>query len=238
MRRQMRIPLRTLRGGDTFLSWSARMSPVPQHSIAAAVSRAVTTTLILAVAACSSAEKRVDTTSAATTTSARPAAMPSDTMAGKAGMQGMTATTGDPDHDFLRMMSDHHEGLIALAHMTKDRGDAGVAAIAAKKLDASQDAELDKMMTMLEKHYKDPYAPKVTAEHQAMADELKTKSGKEYDRTFLQDAIKHHEEALRMIDDYLPKSTKPGLKGMAEQMKADQARQIELLKGQLAKVGA
>ena len=71
------------------------MIPSPSKS-ATAVARAVTTTLILAVAACSSAEKRVDTTSAATTTSARPAAMPSDTMAGKAGMQGMTATTGDP----------------------------------------------------------------------------------------------------------------------------------------------
>ena len=238
MHRQMRVPLRILRGDTTSLCWSYRMSPVPNPSIAfiaTAVSRAVTTTLMLAVAACSTAEKRADSTSAATTTSSMPAAMPSDT--GKAGMHGMAGMTGDPDHDFLRMMSDHHKGLIVLAHMTKDRKEGGVAVADAKKLDAKQDAELDQMMTALEKHYKDPYAPKVMAEHQAMADELKTKSGTEYDRTFLQDVIKHHEGALKLIDDYVPKATKPMLKTMAEQMKVDQTREIAQMKAQLAKLG-
>ena len=138
----------------------------------------------------------------------------------------MKNMSGDPDRDFLRMMSDHHKGLILLAHMTKERTGGGSAVADAEKLDAAQDKEIDRMQTMLEKDFKDPYAPKVSAENQAMADELKTKTGKEYDRTFYQDIITHHQGALKMVDEYLPKSRNATVKKMAEKMKADQTKEI------------
>ena len=135
--------------------------------------------------------------------------------------------TGDANRDFLRMMSDHHKGLIAMAHETMEegrgtaesRGDAG-------KLDAQQDEELKQMVTMLDKDYKDPYEPKVIPAHRAMLDTLLTKSGNAYPATFYRLVIQHHREALALIDAYLPKATRPDLKAMAEQMKRDQAREI------------
>ena len=133
------------------------------------------------------------------------------------GMAGMELT-GDADRDFLRMMSDHHKGMILMAHMTKDRKEGGSAVADAKKMDAAQDAELDEMMTMLEKTYKDAYAAKVMPDNQAMADELKGKSGADYDRTFYQNVIKHHEQAIQMVDDYLPKAKSAAVKQMAETM--------------------
>lgn len=145
--------------------------------------------------------------------------------------------TGDADHDFLRMMSDHHKGLILMAHMTIERKEGGSAVADARKLDAAQDKELDHMVTMLEKDFKDPYAPKVMPEHQTMADELKTRSGKEYDRTFYQNIIQHHKEAIKMIDDYLPKAKNAMLKQMAEKMKADQTREIGEFERKVAKLG-
>ena len=108
----------------------------------------------------------------------------------------------------------------------------------AKKLDAAQDVELDHMVTMLEKDFKDPYAPKVIPEHQAMADALKGKSGKEYDRTFYTNIIKHHQEAIAMIDGYLPKAKSAMLKQMAEKMKSDQAKEIADFQQKVAKLGA
>lgn len=153
-------------------------------------------------------------------------------------MTGMAGMTGDADHDFLRMMSDHHRGLTELAHMTKERSDIGTAKADATKMDAAQDKELDHMVTMLEKDFKDPYAPKVMPEHQAMADELKPKTGKDYERTFYQDVIKHHQEAVKMIDDYLPKAKNAMLKQMAEEMKAAQTKEIGEFQGKVAKLGA
>ncbi len=200
--------------------------------------------LSLVVGACASGEKKADSAASAAPAAPAAASAPAaDSMAmqggGKmAGMAGMAGMTGDADHDFLRMMSDHHKGLIAMAHMTKERQDGGGAVADAIKLDKAQDAELDHMMTMLEKDFKDPYAPKVMAEHQAMALDLKAKSGKEYRRTFYQGIITHHQEALVMIDSYLPKAKNAMLKQMAEKMKADQTKVIGDFQRKLSALGA
>lgn len=155
-------------------------------------------------------------------------------MAGMGSMRSMGSMTGNPDHDFLRMMSDHHKGLILIVHETvENKEKLGVKPLASR-MDKEQDAEMDKMMTMLEKDYKDSYAPKVTPEHQTMADELKSKTGSEYDRAFLTNVINHHEEAIKMIDDYLPKAKQPMLKQMAEKMKATQTREIGEMRAKLA----
>jgi uncharacterized protein (DUF305 family) len=191
-------------------------------------------------AACAKSDKPADSAAATASAPATATASAGDSMAGHdmSGMQGMANMTGDADHDFLRMMSDHHKGLIQIVHMTKDRKDVGSAAADAAKLDAAQDKELDEMVTMLEKDFKDPYAPKVMSEHQAMADELKAKSGKDYERTFYQDIIKHHQEAIKMIDDYLPKAKNPTLKQMAEKMKAAQTKEVADFQQKVAKLGA
>lgn len=191
----------------------------------------------IAVGACAKADKPADSLAASASTATPTTA---DSMAGHdmSGMQGMANMTGNADQDFLRMMSDHHKGLILIAHMTKDRKDGGTAAADATKLDTKQDKELDHMVSMLEKDFKDPYAPKVMPEHQAMADSLKSKTGKDYDRTFYQDVIKHHQEAIKMVDDYLPKAKNTMLKQMAEQMKADQTKEIAEFQQKVSRLGA
>ena len=141
-------------------------------------------------------------------------------------IQGMSNMTGDADHDFLRMMSDHHKGMIAMAHMTKDRKDAGGAKADARKIDAAQDKEIDRMVTMLEKDYKDAYAPKVLPESQTMSDMLKDKKGTGYERAFYENTIKHHQAAITMVDEYLPRGKSAAIKQMAEKMKADQTKEI------------
>ena len=150
----------------------------------------------------------------------------------------ISMATGNPDHDFLRMMSDHHQGLISIVHMTVDRKDGGSAVGDAKKLDDAQDKELDQMVTMLEKDYKDPYEPKIMPEHQAMVDDLKTKSGKNYERGFYEDIIKHHEEAIKMIDAYMTNAKSASVKQMAASMKAAQSREISDFKAKVAKLGS
>ncbi len=189
-----------------------------------AVRRVALFPLLVLIAACGSKYETKVTDSTAMTTPAGTAAPAPATTGGA--MEGM-AMTGDANRDFLRMMSDHHKGLIAMAHETMEegrgtaesRGDAG-------KLDAQQDEELKQMVTMLDKDYKDPYEPKVIPAHRAMLDTLLAKSKDTYVPTFYRLVIQHHREALTLIDAYLPRATRPDLKAMAEQMRRDQAREI------------
>ena len=100
-------------------------------------------------------------------------------------------------------------------------------------MDKKQDAELEKMITMLDQQYKDTYTPSVMPEHQRMVDELKGKSGADYSRMFLTNVIVHHEQAIKMIDDYLPKAKNAQVKAMAEKMKSDQTKEIAELQRKL-----
>ena len=219
-------------------------------SIAARARRPVGRSLLLlaALMACAKGDTRTDTgaargagkvaagdsattstASAGTASTSHSDSMPGmQGMSGMQGMQGMQGMkmTGDPDHDFLRMMSDHHKGMIGMAHLATEEKKAGAAAADAKKLDAKQDSELDKMITMLDSDYKDQYTPMVMPDNQAMIDELKGKNGKEFDRAFYQNVVKHHQQAIKMIDDYLSKGKNATIKQMAEKMKSDQKKEI------------
>lgn len=171
---------------------------------------------------------------------ATPAATAAATDTSHAAMPGMGAgmqMTGDADRDFLRMMSDHHKGLSTMAHEAIESKDKITVKDVATRLDTKQDGELDKMGKMLETDYKDVYAPMIMPDNQAMIDALKGKTAKDFDRTFLQNVITHHEQAIKMIDDYLPKAKAPAVKAMAEKMKADQTQEISEFKGRLAKLG-
>ena len=161
--------------------------------------------------------------------------MKNDSMGGMGGMSAMGATTGNADQDFLRMMSDHHKGMVTMAHEVREQKGSSVKDIATR-LDTQQDKELDQMTTMLERDFKDPYAPKIMAENQKTIDALKTKTGADFDRTFLQNTMMHHQEAIKMVDGYLPNSKSAAIRKMAEKIKADQTREIGEFQQRIAKI--
>ena len=150
-------------------------------------------------------------------------------------MSGMSNMTGNADQDFLRMMSDHHKGMIKMAHEVKERKGSSVTDLATK-MDTKQDKELEQMTSMLERDFRDQYEPKVMPDNQKMADELKAKTGADFDRTFLQNTIIHHRQALKMIDEYVPKGKNATIKQMAEKMKADQTKEIGVLQQRVGKI--
>ena len=83
-----------------------------------------------------------------------------------------------------------------------------------------------KMVGMLQSMYGETAMPMVMPEHKAMNDSLSTKTGAEYDRTFYRNLITHHREAIKMVNDMMPRMTKADIKQMAEKMKADQQKEI------------
>ena len=82
------------------------------------------------------------------------------------------------------------------------------------------------MVTLLEKQYKDAYDPKIMPDNQAMVDQLNSQSGAAYDRAFYQNVVLHHQQALKLIDQSLPKMKDTRIRAMAERMRHDQAREI------------
>ena len=219
------------------------MTLVARRSAPHALLRTGSGVLTLLIAACSGGDKKTDSTSTAASAAGTTATASMDSASAAKGngamggpMGQMANMTGDADHDFLRMMSDHHKGMIAMAHMTKERSDAGSAKAVAKKIDAAQDKELDRMTTMLEKDFKDPYAPKVMPENKAMEDKMKEMKGTAYERAFYENTIAHHQAAIKMVDDYLPKGKSAAIKQMAEKIKADQTKEIAEYQATLAQL--
>lgn len=149
-----------------------------------------------------------------------------DTAAGDAG-SGMAMTQAkDGNHEFLRMMSDHHDGLIQIATAAMDKAAAQSTKEDAHKLHTKQAAERDTMMAMIWKDYQDQHTPRPPAKNQAQADSLSSLSGAEYDRTFYRLVIDHHREGIGMIDQHRSHLTNPTVRQMAEKMKADQQKEI------------
>jgi uncharacterized protein (DUF305 family) len=187
---------------------------------------------VLATACSSKSPLPGDSHTAASSTAAD-SGMAMSPATGMSGMQHMSGMSGDPDHDFLRMMSDHHKGMIAMARLAIDSRENLSVKPDARELDKKQNAEIAKMTAILDRQYKDAYTPKVLPDNQQMVDELKGKSGKDFSRAFLSTVIMHHQEAIKMIDAYLPTAKNPEVKSMAEKMKADQTKEIAAFQKEL-----
>lgn len=132
----------------------------------------------------------------------------------------------DADHEFLRMMSDHHQGLVTMMDAAMNRASSAEAKADAHELHTKQSEERDRMVGMLKTSYGETIEPMVMPSNKAMNDSLQQKSGTEYDRDMYRRIIMHHREALQMIDRFMPRLQNAAVRSMAEKMRADQEREI------------
>jgi uncharacterized protein (DUF305 family) len=139
-------------------------------------------------------------------------------------MAGMDMANSD--RDFLRMMIDHHEGLIEMATAAMTKASKPATQGDAHNLHTKQAAERDSMIAVLRSTFSETYAPKVVPKNRAQNDSLQALVGTDYDRAFYRMVIDHHREGIAMIDSTMRHLTKDAVKGMAERMKADQQKEI------------
>jgi uncharacterized protein (DUF305 family) len=83
------------------------------------------------------------------------------------------------------------------------------------------------MVAMIKTSYNETYMPMVMLGDKAMNDSLQQESGAAYDRDMYRHLIMHHQEAIEMVDEFLPRLARPDVKQMAERMRADQQREIQ-----------
>lgn len=177
---------------------------------------AVTATITLS---CARSDERTADTSAAAATDSAASAMGS--------MPGMNRPPAkDAEHEFLRAMIDHHEGMIQMAMPAMTKASKPSTQADAHQLHTKQADEQKKMIGMVQSMYGETVTPMVMLEHKSMIDALQAKSGADYDRTFYRTVIAHHRDALKMVDQFVPRFTNAEIKQMAEKMKADQQKEI------------
>ena len=170
--------------------------------------------------------------------------------AGDTGMAGMDHSAMDPaamanmnrspardsTQTFLRMMSDHHEGLIAMSDSAEERAQDATAKADAQQLLRQQTEEQQRMLTMLRQQYSDTITPTIMPSNRAMLDSLVRTSGSEFDRLFYHHVIAHHREGIQMIEQNLPQLA-PEARQMAERMRTEQQREIEEFERKMGQVG-
>lgn len=177
--------------------------------------------LSVAAAACAGDQKNAADTAAVSDTGA--AGVDHSRMAG---MDSASAAM-DADQDFLRKMSDHHEGLIQMLDPAMQRATSATAKADAKKVHDKQHRERDQMLALLKQQYQDARTPMVMPSAKSMIDDLQRQSGAAYDRKMYEHLVMHHREGVQMMDQFLPRLSRPDVRQMAETMKADQTREIQ-----------
>lgn len=177
----------------------------------------------LTLAACSKTDSpAADTTAAAGTGGAM------------ADMPGMSPTPArDANQEFLRMMVDHHEGMVAMADTAAKKAASADVRSEATKMRAKQKDEQQKMLDMLRTQYSENKMPMVTAENASMVTMLAGASGAVFDRQFREHVIMHHQEAIKMVDEFQSRLTDAQLKQMAEKMKSDQTKEVAEMRRKL-----
>lgn len=137
------------------------------------------------------------------------------------------APAASPDQEFLARMSDHHAGMIAMAQDAMAKASRTTTQADARMLQTKQQAESDSMVAMIRETFNGTHTPAIMPENKAMMDSLSAKTGAAYDREFYAQTIKHHQDGIRMIDEYMPRLTNEKVRAMAAKMKADQQKEIE-----------
>ena len=150
------------------------------------------------------------------------------------------------DVEFMQGMIAHHAQAIVMSRLAEKNGANPQVLKLSRKIDQSQVPEIDIMQQWLRRH--EQFAPDTASWHGMRMDgmltdaeiaELDTAKGVAFDRAFLVGMIKHHEGALKMVDDLFK------VKGAGQEVDANifandvvsaQTAEIGIMRGLLAKL--
>jgi uncharacterized protein (DUF305 family) len=142
-------------------------------------------------------------------------------------------STGDPDHDFLRAMSNHHKNVIVLADAALEANSRPDMEGVIRQLEERHGHELDAMTSVLRKTFKDAFISSPSAQTKRTADELR-RSGSDYRRLFLDAAMKAEEDGTRIADFYLLRTKRTEVDRLANNIKTNETHDLAAIRKQLA----
>jgi uncharacterized protein (DUF305 family) len=166
---------------------------------------------------------------------------PATTIApGETGTRPATPAANAADVRFLQLMIGHHAQALQVADLAPGRArDARVISLA-DRIRAGQAAEINALRSWLTSHGKPAPSGSPGADHghaggaaampgmvtQAQLDALTRASGTQFDQTFLDVMITHHDGAVRMSRDVAKAGTDPTVQEIAAETAVTQAAEI------------
>lgn len=152
-------------------------------------------------------------------------------------MQGMgRQMTGDPDHDFARMMVMHHQGAIRMAEEEVANGTDSQLKEIAKKTMASNQGDIEKLQSFLKTHQAPPGDTAATMRmmhtmtgRMAGMHQKGMPMNQDTDQSFAQMMIHHHQSGIAMAEEFLKQGKTQALKTMARNMMEAQQKEITAL---------
>jgi uncharacterized protein (DUF305 family) len=149
--------------------------------------------------------------------------------AGMAHMGTMNRTAPrDSNHAFLRMMVDHHAGIVALSDSAGPRLGSS-SQPDAQAIGSEQRSEQQRLLAMLSSQYGDQAMPVPMPGYHRMMDSLRqAPPGTDADRAYYRQVIAHHQEGVRMIERMTPHLSGE-MRAMAETMRASMRREMDRL---------
>ncbi|WP_425554619.1 DUF305 domain-containing protein [Georgenia daeguensis] len=150
------------------------------------------------------------------------------------------------DTEFAQMMIVHHEGAIEMADLAVEKADSEDVRSLAEGISAAQGPEIEEMTSWLEAWGEEtsPMGGMEGMDHGGMEMEgmsqeeamqhLEGLSGTEFDRSFLEMMIAHHQGAVTMAQTELEEGENPQALELAEKIIADQEAEISEMEQMLA----
>lgn len=147
--------------------------------------------------------------------------------------------TGNADYDFAAMMIPHHEGAIKMSEIVVSQGKSKALIDFSKKVIAAQKMEIQLFNDFLKGASQKP-ASNATQFKKDLAQSMKPmmdgmaniKRNNDIDKDFVVLMIPHHQSAVEMAKAYLPYSTNPKIKLVAQQIISTQEEEIKWLQKQ------
>jgi uncharacterized protein (DUF305 family) len=151
-------------------------------------------------------------------------ARPADS--GRSVASATTPADSTGDQAFLRTMVNHQEGLIQLASTAMTKATKSSTKGDAREVHTAQVSEQKQLMTQLKKLSGDSVTPTVMPENQAANQSLQTHSGPTFDQEFYRGVVAYYREAITMLDEAMPRLSKPEVKRLAQKMKSESQKDI------------
>lgn len=130
-----------------------------------------------------------------------------------------SSSTGNPDHDFLRAVSDHDKNLIVLSDAALESNTSSEMDDVIRRIEDQHSHDLDAVRVLLRVAYADHYVSLPTNETKSRADAPR---GAE-PRIFLDAALASELQASRMIDSILPTIKREDVRSVARRLKVTKA---------------
>lgn len=146
-------------------------------------------------------------------------------------LQKLGAADQNYDQRFIELMIPHHEGAIMMSKDAIAKTSKPELKSLAESIIADQKKEIADMTAWEKKWYNK--APEVSSEMQMMTQKMAQglgPAGAEYEDSFIDAMIPHHEGAIAMAKDALGKSTHPEIKQLAQKIIKGQQAEIDKMK--------